>query len=66
MAGICDIGDVEDYEMGYIVMVLSILSMLGCCVDKKYGKGCTEETCMQLPKGKTCGDCGHIARCKAM
>lgn len=40
--------------------------MHGCCVDKKYGKGCTEETCMQLPEGKTCGDCVHIHRCKAM
>lgn len=40
--------------------------MHGCCVDKAYGKGCTPETCMQLPEGKTCGDCVHIARCKAI
>lgn len=40
--------------------------MLGCCVDKKYGKGCTPETCMQLPDGKKCGDCVHIKRCKAI
>jgi hypothetical protein len=40
--------------------------MHGCCVDKKYGNGCTEETCMQLPAGKTCGDCVHIKRCKAI
>ncbi len=37
--------------------------MLGCCVDKKYGKGCTEETCMNLPEGMTCGNCFHVGRC---
>ena len=25
----------------------------GCCVDK----ACTPDTCMDLPAGKTCGDC---------
>lgn len=40
--------------------------MLGCCVDKKYGTGCTEQTCMQLPDGETCGTCIHFARCAAM
>jgi len=25
----------------------------GCCTDKE----CTLETCMELPEGKTCGDC---------
>lgn len=37
--------------------------MNGCCIDKKYGKGCTPETCMTLPDGKTCGDCVHAKRC---
>ena len=37
---------------------------LGCCVDKAYGKGCTDETCMYLPEGTTCGDCAHFSRCK--
>ncbi|HUS81852.1 MAG TPA: hypothetical protein VM013_01175 [Dehalococcoidia bacterium] len=32
----------------------------GCCVDKK----CTPKTCMDLPEGTTCGDCGHIKRCQ--
>jgi len=40
--------------------------MMGCCADRKYGKGCTTETCMVLPQGTTCGDCVHIARCKAI
>jgi hypothetical protein len=40
--------------------------MSGCCVDKKYGEGCTPETCMVLPQGMTCGDCVHIHRCKAI
>jgi len=39
---------------------------LGCCVDRKYGKGCTDDTCMRLPLGKTCGDCVHIGRCEAI
>jgi len=38
------------------------MAQQGCCVDKK----CTPETCMNLPEGKTCGDCVHIHRCKAM
>ena len=33
----------------------------GCCTDKS----CTLDTCMGLPSDKTCGDCAHIARCKA-
>lgn len=37
--------------------------MLGCCVDKKYGKGCSDSTCMELPEGVTCGDCRHVVRC---
>ncbi len=40
--------------------------MHGCCVDKKYGKGCTPATCMGLPAGKTCGDCGYFGHCRAM
>lgn len=39
-------------------------TMNGCCVDKKYGKGCTEQTCMSLPAGKTCGDCRHVVWCE--
>lgn len=35
---------------------------MGCCVDK----ACTEATCMELPAGKTCGDCAHLARCVAI
>jgi hypothetical protein len=42
----------------------------GCCVDRDYykkdgrgSKGCDEETCMQLPEGKTCADCVHTERC---
>jgi hypothetical protein len=34
--------------------------MNGCCVDKV----CSEQTCMKLPYGKTCGDCGHFGRCQ--
>jgi hypothetical protein len=37
----------------------------GCCADRKYGKGCNESTCMNLPEGKTCGDCAHKRRCLA-
>lgn len=33
----------------------------GCCADK----ACTHETCMQLPTGKTCGDCVHLKHCSA-
>ena len=33
---------------------------LGCCADK----ACTPETCMELPSGKTCGDCVHRNRCQ--
>ncbi len=32
----------------------------GCCVDNE----CTKETCMSLPKGKSCGDCVYIERCQ--
>jgi hypothetical protein len=45
-----------------------IESMNGCCVDKKSGspRGCTPETCMDLPDGKTCADCRHVKHCVAM
>jgi|HubBroStandDraft_4_1064222.scaffolds.fasta_scaffold414283_4 hypothetical protein len=33
---------------------------LGCCVDK----ACAAQTCMKLPAGQTCGDCGHFGRCQ--
>jgi len=36
--------------------------MMGCCADKS----CTPKTCMNLPDGKTCGDCVHIKRCKSI
>lgn len=36
--------------------------MQGCCADKK----CTPETCMDLPAGKTCGDCVREYRCCAI
>jgi hypothetical protein len=36
--------------------------MHGCCADKN----CDENTCMQLPEGKTCGDCVNEKRCVAM
>lgn len=32
----------------------------GCCADR----ACTPETCMELPKGKTCADCLFIVHCK--
>ncbi len=38
----------------------------GCCDDRKYGKGCNVDTCMQLPQGKTCVDCAHLSRCVAI
>lgn len=31
----------------------------GCCVDLR----CDAETCMELPPGRTCGDCRHRRRC---
>lgn len=41
--------------------------MNGCCVDKLAGSGkpCTEATCMELPAGKTCGDCATLNHCVA-
>jgi hypothetical protein len=42
------------------------MTTMGCCVDRKYGCGCTDETCMNLPDGKTCGDCVHLRRCVAI
>jgi hypothetical protein len=40
--------------------------MLGCCADKKFGKGCTAGTCMQLPDGKTCSACKFFGHCVQM
>ena len=34
----------------------------GCCVDGC----CSDETCMRLPEGRTCGDCANLARCGAL
>jgi hypothetical protein len=42
------------------------MSIHGCCVDKKYGCGCVEATCMNLPAGQTCGTCRHEKRCVGM
>jgi len=39
------------------------MKQLGCCIDRRYGKGCTKETCMNLPEGKTCGDCKFLWWC---
>lgn len=33
----------------------------GCCADK----ACTDKTCMELPEGKTCGDCANVRHCVA-
>jgi hypothetical protein len=33
----------------------------GCCDDK----ACSEKTCMELPDGKTCGDCRNFRHCAA-
>jgi hypothetical protein len=40
--------------------------MNGCCVDKKYGKGCIPDTCMTLPEGRTCEDCYLFTKCEAL
>jgi len=32
----------------------------GCCVDGT----CNVDTCMELPTGKTCGDCIRFLKCK--
>lgn len=33
----------------------------GCCADK----ACNAQTCMELPQGKTCGDCVNFRHCQA-
>ena len=33
----------------------------GCCADK----ACADKTCMELPAGKTCGDCVNVRHCIA-
>ena len=43
-----------------------IPSDLGCCADRKYGNGCTERTCMNLPPEKTCSGCVHVETCVAV
>lgn len=40
---------------------MSTAHTYGCCADK----ACNEKTCMQLPAGKTCGNCAHIKHCVA-
>lgn len=39
---------------------------LGCCVDRKYGTGCNDDNCMQLPADTTCADCVHVIRCTTL
>jgi hypothetical protein len=34
----------------------------GCCVDE----ACTEDTCMALPQGESCGTCIHVKRCTSI
>lgn len=38
---------------------------MGCCIDRDYegARRCNEQTCMNLPDEKTCGDCVHETRC---
>jgi hypothetical protein len=38
-----------------------VMNKHGCCADK----ACTNFTCMELPAGKTCGDCLHFLHCAA-
>ena len=47
----------------------------GCCVDRDFAaahpeatntRGCTPETCMELPDGKTCSNCVHETRCSTV
>lgn len=33
----------------------------GCCAEK----ACSDKTCMELPPGKTCGDCAYAKHCIA-
>lgn len=33
----------------------------GCCSDK----ACSDKTCMELPDGKSCGECKHFRHCAA-
>lgn len=42
--------------------------MHGCCVNREHGYrgGCTPDTCMELPAGRTCHDCAHLRRCVLM
>jgi len=57
-------------------MIGSVQMLLGCCVDRRVAeqkpdrpelpRGCTDDTCMRLPEGKTCGDCVHVVRCVSL
>lgn len=50
----------------------------GCCADRRWKdehpdhpdapkvKACTEQTCMRLPAGQTCGDCYAFSHCEAL
>jgi hypothetical protein len=43
-----------------------LLKAHGCCMDRRYGKGCADDTCMSLPTGKVCADCVHVKTCVAV
>lgn len=44
----------------------------GCCVDRVYAafgtraRGCSDDTCMTLPAGQSCGTCVHHNRCTSL
>lgn len=43
-----------------VVLDAKGIGYVSCCVDSQ----CNAATCMNLPEGKTCGDCFHIRRCR--
>ena len=47
---------------GHVLMAERVNMKHGCCVDK----ACNSDTCMELPLGKTCGDCLSFLRCKGI
>lgn len=40
----------------------------GCCADnqQRAAPPCNSSTCMRLPDGETCDECGHRSRCAAV
>lgn len=47
-------------KLGQAIEKGRFMSKQGCCIDSK----CNENTCMNLPEDKKCGDCIHIIKCK--